>query len=238
MISFLQGIDYIKFIPFITLVMLVAGTITAILSKPLEFKDTRIAVFFSVMGSMAVIILAFNVYVSTVNLETQRTDNAAHFTKETIDKLWLYPNKLLTEKPHARPEFLASLYYNNQTLYNLTKDVHNIPTINSELDEQYISILLIQCWEDYLTLRTLEHTGDEVWLCNFLQWAQSPFLKKNFDRLKYNFAATTIKLGQLLFEYSSNLPIPTPDPELYRTTVNKLLDDQRLKDIFIERSQK
>ena len=99
MITFLQNIDFIKFIPLLTLILLVGGTITAILIKPMAFKESRIAVFFSIMGSMAVIILAMNVYVSTVNLESQRRDNAARFTKESIDKLWLFPNQLFTESP-------------------------------------------------------------------------------------------------------------------------------------------
>lgn len=238
MLQFFQTIDYIKFLPLLTLMFIVIGVVAAIFIKPHEFKRTRTSVFLSMMGSLAVIILAFNVYISTVSLEKQRVDTKANFTKTTIDKLWLFPNQLLTEKKHARPEFLASFYYNNLTMYNLTKDVHTQPTINSELDEQYISIVLIQCWEDYLTLRTLEQTGDEVWLYNFLQWAQSPYLKKTFDILKYNYASTTIKLGNLLLEYAARIPIPSNDPELYEKSVKKLLNDQRLLDIFREREKK
>lgn len=97
---------------------------------------------------------------------------------------------------------------------------------------------MIQSWEDYLTLRTLEETGDEFWLHNFLQWAQSPYLKKEFDTLKYNFAPLTIDLGKLLFEYAALIPIPSDDPEVYKKSVSKLLKDPRLIRIFEERSKK
>lgn len=230
----LNGFDYVTLIPIITTFLLLVGGFATIFIKPTEFQNTRTFVFISIMGSIAVIILAFNVYLETITLALQRKVNEAHFTKETIDKLWLFPNQLLTEKVNARPEFLASLYYNNLTLYNLTKESHTKSTLHSELDEQYVGILLIQCWEDYMTLRTLERTGDEVWLCNFLQWAQSPYLKDIFDNLKYNYAPITISFGKLLFEYAAHIPIPVKDPEIYKTTVTKLMADSRLLAIFKE----
>lgn len=87
------------------------------------------------MGSVAVLILAFNILLTSIKLEADRAVNNAQFTKQTIDKLWLFPNQLLTEKTHARPEFLASLYYNNVNLYQLTKGLKSIPTPKSELEE-------------------------------------------------------------------------------------------------------
>lgn len=224
-------------IPFLTIGILIGGIIAAVRIKPNDFKNTRISVFISIMGSMAVVVLGVNVYVSTVGLQTQNSVNSAQFTKESIDKLWLFPNQILTEKRNARPEFLASFYYNNLTLYELTKNLSTSPTPQSEIDEQYISIVLIQCWEDYLTFRTLEKTGDDVWLCNFLQWAQSPFLKKAFDTLKYNFASLTRDFADLLFENAALIPIPSNNPKIYRDTVEKLLSNPKLLTIFEKRKQ-
>ncbi|MGN6670670.1 MAG: hypothetical protein ACTHJ4_03955 [Candidatus Nucleicultricaceae bacterium] len=198
----------------------------------MNLKKTKTSVFISIMGSAAVIILAFNVYLTTVNLVAQKQVSNANFTKESIDKLWLLPNQLLAESKNARPEFLASFYYNNQALYERGKNLETPITIKSELDEQYIGILLIQCWEDYLTLRILDETGDNVWLYNFLQWAQSPYLKAIFDRLKYNFANTTIMFGELLFDYAKKIPIPTTDPEYYNHKVKELLQDPHLHKIY------
>lgn len=228
--------DYISIIPILTVVILIAGGLASVYIKPAEFKKTRTSVFISIMGSAAVIILAFNVYLTTINIMDQKAVHNAEFTKQAIDKLWLFPNQLLKDTTAARPEFLASLYASNTTLYELSKDLNTKPSIQSELAEQYISIVLFQCWEDYLTLRNLEQTGDDVWLFNFIQWAHSPYLRKAFDRLKYNFAPTTIKLAELLFEYALKIPVSDSDQESYRNMVKKLLDDPKLKEIFKERA--
>ncbi len=224
--------DYLNIIPLFTILILIAGTAAAIFIKPHKFKNTRTSVFISIMGSMAVIILSLNVVLTTVSLETQNTINKAQFTKQAIDKLWLFPNQLLKEATHARPEFIASLYYNNNNLYHLTLNKKTVPTVKSEMEEQYISLVLIQSWEDYLTLREFDHTGAAVWIHNFLQWAQSPYLKKVYDNLKFNFAQTTIDLGDLLFEYAQQIPVPSQDSKIYQMTVKKFLKDPRLHAIF------
>ena len=186
------------------------------------------------MGSIAVVVLSLNVILTTIGLETQNTINRAQFTKQAIDKLWLFPNQLMKEAAFARPEFIASLYYNNGTFYRLTEGKITPSTMRSEAEEQYITIVLLQSWEDYLTLRNLDHTGEIVWLHNFIQWAQSPYLKKEYDNMKYNFAQTTIDFGDLLFEYAARIPVPSNNPSVYKETVEKLLKDQRLKDVFKE----
>jgi hypothetical protein len=228
--------DYITIIPVLTIVILIASVLASIYIKPAEFKKTRTSVFISIMGSAAVVILAFNVYLTSVNVINQKAVNEATFTKKAVDKLWLFPNQLLMEATAARPEFLASFYSSNTTLYELSKDLKTKPTIQSELAEQYISIVLFQCWEDYLTLRTLGETGDESWLFSFIQWARSPYLRETFDRLKYNYAPTTIKLAELLFEYGLKIPVPNLDKEFYRKMVKELIDDPKLKEIFKERA--
>jgi hypothetical protein len=230
--SAFQNINYINLTPFLTIILIIIGIIAAVLINPGEFNKTRTSVFISIMGSIAVIMLSFNVFLTSTRLENDKIINNAQLTKQSIDKLWLYPNELLHKESNARPEFLASLYYNNITLYNLTKNLKTKPSVKSELTEQYISIVLIQCWEDYLTFHNLDKTGVEVWLCNFLQWAQSPYLKANFDNLKYNFASKTIEFGKLLFEYAAHIPIPETNPEVYRQTVSKLQNDPRILDLL------
>ncbi|CEG57199.1 hypothetical protein [Legionella fallonii] len=233
---FLNTFNYIHIIPLLAILVLIISILAAIFIKPHSFQSSRTFVFISIMASLAVVILAGNIFLTTMNMEVQRKINNAQFTKQAIDKLWLYPNQLLLKEKQARPEFLASFYYNNPELYQLTKDIHTKPTIDSTLQEQYISIVLIQCWEDYLTLRELDQTGDQVWLYNFLQWAQSPYLKNDFETLKYNFAPTTIKFGELLFEYSAQIPVPTTKPHEVQLLIRKLIDDPRLRAIFKERS--
>jgi len=220
----------------LTFLLLIGGFFAAYFIKPTEFKNTRTSVFISIVSSMAVVVLGLNVYLNSYSLQEQQITKNAQFTKESIDKLWLLPNNLLTEKKNARPEFLASLYYNNDTLFKLTKDLHTTETTESALEEQYIAIVLIQAWEDYLTVRMLDKTGDIVWLCNFLQWGQSPFLRKTYKNLKYNFAITTRDFASLLFEYAERISVPCLDAEIYQQLSNEMLRDPKLLRIFEARA--
>lgn len=224
-------------IPTVIVLAILLSIIASIFIKPDHFQKSRVYVFVSMMASAAVFILALNLVVSTSNLEMQKKINKLQFTKESIDKLWLYPNQIIAEKKNARPEFLASLYYNNADLYRTTLNANTPSTPQSELDEQFISIVLIQCWEDYLTFRFFDETGDMVWFVNFLQWAQSPYLRKQFDNLKYNFAQTTIDIGHILFEYASKIPVPSRSPETYRSFAMDLLKDPRVAKVFEDRQK-
>ncbi len=211
------------------------STIGALVIKPKEYHESKAFVFVSILTSVSIIIIGLNVVVNTMTLELQQTIAKTQFTKQAGYKMWVYPNQLFSEKENARPEFLASLYYNNTNLYNMTQNLTTNITVDSELDEQFISIDIFQCWEDYLTFRTFDKTGDSVWLCNYLQWAQSPYLKDNFNRLRYNMAELTIRFGELLFEYASKLPVPTTNPENYAKLVQEMLKDKRLIRIYKER---
>ncbi len=68
-----------------------------------------------------------------------------------------------------------------------------------------------------------------------MQWAQSPYLKSNFNRLKNNFAPLTIKFAEFMFEHASKLPVPTTNLELYEEIVKEMLHDPQLLRIYKER---
>lgn len=234
--SFLDHFDYIQIIPIVTVALIVIGGMAALFIKPNDFQNSRTFVFISVMASIAVVILACNVFLSTINLEIQKQVTVAEFTKNAVDKLWLYPNRLFAEKRETRPEFLASLAYNNFELFELTKNIKTRPSFESFFDEQFITAVIIQCWEDFLTFRVFDKTGDRVWLNSFIVWAQSPYLKTEYERLKHTYAPTTVELSALLFEYAAKLPVPTPD-SAYHPIVEQLLADQRLQKIFAVRER-
>jgi|GEM_PF-2560641 hypothetical protein len=222
---------------FCLIVLFFISILGALVIKPKKFQESKAFVFVSILTSVSIVIIGLNVVVNTISLEFQQTVAKMELTKQAGYKMWIYPNQIFCEKDKARPEFLASFYYNNLNLYTLTKNVETKITLASELEEQFISILIFQCWEDHLTFRNLDEAGDEVWLCNYLQWAQSPYLKANFDRLRYNLAGLTIRFGELLFEYASKLPVPTVDPNSYKDLIDAMLKDPRLIAVYKEREQ-
>lgn len=223
---------YTKIISLCILIVVLGSVIATAFINPQKFKESKGSVIVSVIASLAIVFLGINIVLNSmsINLEVEIAKNK--ITKLSVDKLWVYPNQLFSEKTKARPEFYASLHYNNLNLYKLCENLHTKITIESELEEQYISILIFQCWEDHLTFRQFDKTSDASWLVNYVQWAQSPYLKKQFDRLKYNYNDSTIQFAELLFEYAPRLPIPTTDPTAYRNLVQEMLKDPRVATLY------
>ena len=48
----------------------------------------------------------------------------------------------------------------------------------------YLSILIFQAWEDFITSAKIDDTGYIVWMNNFLQWSNSKILRNNWNVLK------------------------------------------------------
>lgn len=223
----------IKFVLLFLLSIFLIAIFSTVYFRPEEFKKSRFSVFLSVLASIAVILFGISLIVSSLAFQSSIQVTKASITKEAIDKLWLYPNQLLANSKNARNEFLGSFYYNNPSLYqSILKKSSQPQTVFTILEEQNIAIVMLQAWEDFMTLRHIDQTGDMVWLNNFIQWAQSPYLKEYFDILKYNYKSTTIELGNLLFEYAKQLPIPTTNAESYHQTIQQLLEDPRLIHLF------
>lgn len=229
----MESVVTVKYILVFLAVVLALTVVLTIYFRPDDFQKSRLNVFISILASVTVVLIGLSLVMSAMNYEKTVQINRVTMTKNAIDKLWLYPNQLLATSPHISPEFLRSLYVNNPRLFNSCvkgKDVTE--SCISVIEEQNIAIVMIQAWEDYLTVHSFDKTGDRVWLTNFIQWAQSPYLHEYFEQLKYNFKDTTIELGTLLFEYAQKLPIPTNDPRLYYNTVSELLQDPRLKQLL------
>lgn len=215
------------FIMSVLIGVIIIAFIVALFLKPEEYPKSRANVFISILASVTVILIGLSLAVSAVTLHEAESLIRVFSTKQSIDKLWLMPNRLLASSAKARPAFLASFYTNNLNLKKVCSnpgdEIHS--SCGSVLEEQNIAIVMIQSWEDYLTARTLDATGDIVWLNNFIQWAQSPYLKEYFDLLKYNYKATTIEFAEILFQYAAKIPIGTSDPEIYRQTVQVMMQD-------------
>jgi hypothetical protein len=194
-----------------------------------QYKNTRINVFFSTLASVAIIFVGFNIVLTSISFEYNQKFSRLTKTKEAVDKLWIFPNQLLQSSQHIRPEFAAAFYMANLELYNMIllpnkKSILNRQTI---LEEQFISNVMIQAWEDCLTIRKYDEAPLTFWLRSFISWAQNPYFKAYYNRLKFEYKDTTIQLATLLFEYAEKIPVPTEDINLYKITVDKMMKDPR-----------
>ena len=221
---------------FLCLTILISIVLTLFI-RPNEYEKSRYHVFMSILASVAVILIGLSLVISALTFEEQQDINRVSVTESAGTKLWLRPTQLIVSSTKARPEFTKSLFYNNIDLFNAPTKIES-QSMASILEEQTIAMMLIESWEDFLTTRHLDKSGDLAWFCTFIQWAQSPYIKQYFYLLKYNFKDTTIALGNLLFEYAEKLPVPTPDPESYLKTGEQMLQDENVIKILGDHLQK
>ena len=164
---------------------------------------------FSIIGSIFIPIGIFLTYrVFTLQLESMRRDA----TYKIIDRGWIGVNEKMLEYYKECPNFIDTLYYDWQK-----KVLGNVSTNSNEEDKwyavNYLSILIFQAWEDFITSAKIDETGYVVWMNNFIQWANSTKLRENWMVLKGNFADTTQEFGDYLF-YITSVYKPKNDSEL------------------------
>uniref|UniRef100_UPI002612E20E hypothetical protein n=1 Tax=uncultured Legionella sp. TaxID=210934 RepID=UPI002612E20E len=219
----------------VTLVIILLGSIfVALKFNPDQYPKTRVSVFFSALASVAIFLVAINIVLTSLSFEYNAAYTRLHQTKASIDKLWLYPNQIITNSHNIRPEFLAGFYPANIKLYNQAHagDSKTPQSIQGIAEEQYISNLLIQTWEDFLNQRKFDSTEVSTWIKSFLTWAQNPYFKEYYELVKFQYEKPTIEFANVLFEYASGIPVPTRDTTIYQKTAQQMLHDERLKKIF------
>jgi len=148
------------------------------------------------------VLLTYKIFLQQIKSDNKKT------TFNIIDRGWLNINKIIAENYNHCPNFIESLYFNWQ------KNDKDIKIYNNKINKydewyyvNYISILIFQSFEDFLTVSDIDETGNYVWICNYLQWVNSPILKNRWNKLKSNFNNSTIQFGDLLFKYSTNFKI-------------------------------
>lgn len=205
----------------------------AVFYRPQEFEKTRTKHFFSILGSIAVLLVGLNLLFTSVTFEYNRRYTRTLIVNKINSELWLKPNRLFSESIHARPEFLASLNYNNPALHQaaLRSKSSGPLSVKTILEEQNIAVVIFQAWEDFLTSRPFDIIGPDenrAWYGCFLVWAQSPYLREYFYVLDQSYDDSTVQFGTILFEYAAKLPIPTTDIALSRI-ITEMQEDPRLQ---------
>jgi hypothetical protein len=100
----------------------------------------------------------------------------------------------------------------------------------------YLSIIIFQSFEDFLTAHDLDETGDYVWICNYVQWVSSPKLQEKWDVLKSNFGNTTIAFGDILFNSVKNKKINNYND--IKEIANEIINSKEYKAIIDIKSNK
>lgn len=215
-----------------TIATLIVGIIISIRRlTPQTYSNSRVKIFLDVLAGLAVLMVSGQIVLSARQNALQKESDRISRTEQAITEEWLQPNKMLADEADKIPQFTGSLYANNSALYAACSS-GNGPDCAREFQQQTTAVDLFQRWENYLTLRAFDKTGDRVWISNFLQWAASPELRKLWVILKHNYKGTTQKLASLLFEYSDKENPRTA--EQFTATSQKLVADPRFQQLVAE----
>ncbi|MBA3536985.1 MAG: hypothetical protein H0T84_10310 [Tatlockia sp.] len=199
-----------------------------------QYKNTKLNVFLSTLASVAIIFLGVNILLSSLSFEYNQRFSRLTKTKEAVDKLWLYPHQVLQSSRKVRPEFIASFFTNNPEIYLRWSKKNSPLTIDAIVQEQFLANVILQSWEDCLTIRKYDLTPMDEWLRSFINWAKSPYLKSYHEIIKYSYANTTNQLAELLFEYAETIPTPVKNINIYKLVVEKMMRDPRYVSLMKE----
>jgi hypothetical protein len=174
------------------------------------------------------VILTYSVFRD--NLQHTTIDN----TFQIIDRGWIKINKEIIVHYKDCPNFINSLYFDWQKEKLSGKQSYNTFNNDKWYSVNYISILMFQSVEDFLTTYLADETGDYVWICNFLQWTKSPLFKKIWIVEKSNYADTTNELLDLLFKISETNDIK--NAQELSTIGKQIVNSEEYKEIINKRN--
>jgi len=225
----------VTLITLVSVIVIVTIIITvASYSKPGSFIDRvtskipTISTFIIALG----IIITYQIF--TVNyLSTKRES-----TYKIVDRAFNSIVKAFDDYYDKAPEFIDSMFF--------TWQKKNLPNYKPVIQEDgvdidrwttilYISTLIFQSWEDFLTdlasWRELQFSIDYIeddersWLAIFLGWAQSKELQQVFPMVELQYGEATIELCKLMFEYVNKYPVK--NKEELEILTGKIYNDPR-----------
>lgn len=167
-------------------------------------KDRKLELIIGITAGVSIILVMYNLILSTLSNNRIEENRIAHVTLENIQRNWLSPQLELSK---AYPE--GFFLYKSMTPdadYGKFEPISYDPAKRKQI-EISSSIKIFQAMEDYLTIGSHDITGKGIWVNNFLMWLQSPILKKNWKMLSFNYSKDTRKLVERLIIEGNKLTI-------------------------------
>ena len=137
-------------------------------------------------------------------LQYQAMNREATF--KMIDRGWITLNEKMFLYYKSCPRFVDSLYFDWQKERTNNDIISNNDIIPDNDDWQavnYLTILIFQAWEDYITSRNVDETYDVAWINCFISWSNSKILKNRWDINKMLYGKFTQEFGDYLFNITS-----------------------------------
>jgi len=169
------------------------------------------------------IFIPIGIYLTYTIFSRQIQEMRINATFRSIDRGWLAINKQFVEYFDKCPNLIDSLGYDWQ-ISALGKRSYKLREERDDwVASNYVSNCIFQSMEDFMTGSSLDETGPEVWVSNYIPWANSEILNRHWSALKSNYASTTIEFVEYLFAIVSK----------NRNKINNATDiDKLAKDIL------
>ena len=161
------------------------------LNQPIE-QSTIYRLMMLLTGG-AGLFVALTLYHQARSQEVATEKDLELSTIRIIKDLWITPNFRLANDYEKLGSMPAEMYPDLSIASS--QDMHQVA----------FAISVFQIFEDYKTIYLHDKTGLNVWLGNFLNWAQSGTLQKLWPRLRINYQPSTIQMTEALFSAANEI---------------------------------
>ena len=161
------------------------------LNQPIE-QSTIYRLMMLLTGG-AGLFVALTLYHQARSQEVATEKDLELSTIRIIKDLWITPNFRLANDYEKLGSMPAEMYPDLSIASS--QDMHQVA----------FAISVFQIFEDYKTIYLHDKTGLNVWLGNFLNWAQSDTLQKLWPRLRINYQPSTIQMTEALFSAANEI---------------------------------
>lgn len=165
-------------------------------------KDRKIELIIQILAAVSVVLVAYNLILSTQSNKRIEENRNADITLRNIQRNWLSPQVELS-KLYPESYFLYRSMTPDSDYCGLEPEVYD-PVKRKQIEIAY-SFRIFQAMEDFLTIGSHDLTGKYVWINNFLMWMQSPILREHWEVISYNFSLDTREIIERLNKESDAL---------------------------------
>ena len=227
----LENTDILKIMPMVSALLFIIACIVGFVFRAKEFNQSRFSVFIQMLAPIGVVMVGISIYTDTAQFELDKQNQKLSIYKDRVEKLFIIPIEKTFQTPNIRPIYYSSFFPANPVLYELGQKDQTPVTAASEVAEYYVSIQILQVYEDYLNYLNVDDFEDENWLAVFIKWSTSHHLQKHAAMLKSNYSDTTISFFELSTKYGENIALPVTDPNIFLEAGRAMMKDPKLAKI-------
>lgn len=149
--------------------------------------------FTQFIAGFASAFIAINLYYDVAAREEDAKKKLSNDAVRLTGELWIDPNNALGRRFDNLGTLPAEMYPQLEI------------TSKTQMEQAIMAIDIFQTFENYKVIYDQNPRELTIWLCHYLQWAQSRTLQDLWPKLMHNYKPGTIKFVNFLFKYANQL---------------------------------